>query len=341
MKKLLLLVLFWILGTYIASATHLRAGEITYKLINSLTYEVTLTTYTDISMGNADDMGANLDFGDGTNSDATRSNGPGNMGEIFNNTTYKKNIYVFNHSYATAGKYTISFTKENRNAGVLNMDQSVQTPFYVETFLIINPFIDFNSSPRLMQPPIDFGGLNKLFVHNPGADDPDGDSLSYELVACRKGVGIEVDNYRFPTPNNGFATQSFTIDSIRGDVIWRNPNTIGLFNIAILITEWRYLPAQNRYIKIGSVVRDMQIEIKDTRNNPPVLQLPNDTCVLAGTFLNTVITATDADSDEITMTATSRIFSLPSPNTGVFNQPSQGIGFVTEPFSWATSCNQV
>ncbi len=41
-----LIVLFLILSYTGAYATHNRAGEITYKQISELTYEVTITTFT-------------------------------------------------------------------------------------------------------------------------------------------------------------------------------------------------------------------------------------------------------------------------------------------------------
>ena len=47
-------------------------------------------------------------------------------------------------------------------------------------------------------PPIDNGIVGIRYIHNPGAFDPDGDSLSYELVIPLQDDFNEVTNYRFP-----------------------------------------------------------------------------------------------------------------------------------------------
>ena len=68
------------------------------------------------------------------------------------------------------------------------------------------------------------------------------------------------------------------------------------------IQEWR------SGIKIGIVVRDMQIEVYETDNNPPVTSPLPDLCVEAGESVSLDITATDADLDSVTLIATSGIF---------------------------------
>mgnify|MGYP007000275342 CR=1 len=69
------------------------------------------------------------------------------------------------------------------------------------------------------------------YIHNPGAFDPDGDSLSYELVIPLQDELNEVTNYRYPNSQefyiNGFnegregglGPPLFTLDSITGDLI--------------------------------------------------------------------------------------------------------------------------
>ena len=69
----------------------------------------------------------------------------------------------------------------NRNGSVINIPNSINQPFYIETVLVINPFIGVNSSPKLLNTPIDNGCVGYPFYHNPGAYDEDGDSIAYEL----------------------------------------------------------------------------------------------------------------------------------------------------------------
>ena len=93
----------------------------------------------------------------------------------------EKNTFVIEHTYQGPGVYTIRFQEFNRNDRTLNMDNSVDTPFYVETQITIDPFIGVNNSPVLTIPPVDNGAINSRYIHNPGAYDPDGDSLAYEM----------------------------------------------------------------------------------------------------------------------------------------------------------------
>lgn len=334
------LLLFCIfLYIFPAHATHNRAGEITYKQISALTYEFTLITFTDISNGNnVDRPSAVLNFGDGTSNEQPR---------IKKDTLkpdapfIQRNKYVFIHTFPGYATYTISYQDPNRNNNVNNMINSINTPFYIETQLVINPFIGFNNSPTLLLEPVDFGGLNKLFVHNPNAYDEDGDSLSFKLIPCKQDVGLEVYGYQFPTPQNGYASVRFDIDEKTGQVVWENPTRLGLYNIAIMIEEWRYVQSSGHYEKIGYIVRDMQIEIVNTDNIPPVINPINDICVLAGTTLSQTISATDANNHVIKLTATGGPFNFSAPNNPIFPQPTSGTGNVSQVFNWTPSCNAV
>ena len=61
----------------------------------------------------------------------------------------------------------------------------IQVQTYVETVLTMNSGLGLNQSPILSVPPIDQGCLGRIFTHNPGAYDPDGDSLRYEIRAAQ------------------------------------------------------------------------------------------------------------------------------------------------------------
>ena len=81
-------------------------------------------------------------------------------------------------------------------------------------------------------------------------------------------------------------------------VIWNTPVDTGIYNIAIEIEEWRF------GVKIGSIARDMQIDVFSTDNHPPVIMPLRDFCVEAGNLLEYDILATDQDSNRITQSAT-------------------------------------
>lgn len=335
MRRLLLISLFMLFYSF-SFATHNRAGEITYKQLSALQYEFTLTTFTDVSnAGNADRPTATLFFGDGTQDERPR------VEKDLVGPSIQRNRYRFIHTFPGYSTYVISYQDPNRNNNVQNMLNSINTPFYVETELVINPFIGFNNSPILLLEPIDFGGLNKLFVHNPNAFDVDGDSLSFKLVPCKQDVGEDVFGFKIPNVANGFASINFDINPTTGQLIWENPIRLGLYNIAIMVEEWRYIAKNKKYTRIGYIVRDMQIEILNTDNNPPIIAPVKDTCILAGSSFNLQIASSDIDNDRITLSATGGPFELGSPDTVIFPQNSVGVGNVVQDFYWKTSCNSV
>lgn len=351
MKKQLLTYLL-LLVSFGIFATHNRAGEITYRYLGVNKYEVIITTYTKDSAP-ADRCFLDINWGDGTSSTLPRINGQTNSsacpgGErigVYIGNDVRKNVYRGVHQYSASGFYELSFEDMNRNAGVANIPQSVNKPFFVSTILGIAPGIGANSSPVLTNPPIDDGCLNRRFEHNPGAVDPDGDSLSYSLVLCREAGGATI-----PTTYDPNIVQApIKIDSVKGDLIWDTPQQIGQYNFAIEITEWRK-DGNGRYDMIGSVVRDLQVNINNCNNRPPVIDPVGPFCVEAGQTLNFNVTATDPDSgpalpprsgtayDAITLTAFGAPYEVVFPADSLYEVDTQT---VTGTFNWNTDCEHV
>jgi len=320
LRKCFLFLLF-LSSTTFALATHQRAGEISYRYLSGLTYEFTVTTYT-FTPSLADRPQIDIYWGDGSSStvDRTSKTNLGNDISI--------NIYVTQHTFPAVGSYSITFEDPNRNAGIVNIPNSVNIPFFIETILIINPFLGSNSSPVLLNPPIDDGCLNITYYHNPGAYDPDGDSLAYSLITCRGYNGENIPGYSLPA-----ASTSISIDPNTGDLVWDAPILVGEYNIAILIKEYR------NGVMIGSLVRDMQIAIVACENVPPVITTIEDTCILAGTNLTFTVSATDINSSHVSLSATGAPFEiLNSPAT--FPEVS-GAPPISSQFEWITNCNHV
>lgn len=318
-------------------ATHNRAGEITCRWIGGTVYEITVITYTKESSTSADRDFLEIEYHDGSLTDSIyRVNGPyvggGYNGESIGNDV-KKNIYRKNHAFPGSGaNYLISIEDPNRNEGVINMDNSIEQPFYIETVLINNSFLGgYNNSPILQNPPIDDACVCKPFVHNPGAYDPDGDSLAYKLIDCRGQGGITVPGYFIPS--------GIAIDAYTGDLYWPCPGSKqGEYNFAILIEEWKRVGS--KVFLVGSVVRDMQITVKaGCTNNPPVIANINDTCVIAGTQLKFNVKATDQDTDDrIFLSSTGEPYLVSNAaqfDTVIENNP------VESQFVWNTQCSNV
>jgi len=313
MRKIFTVVLLLLFAAKL-SATHNRAGEITYVQKSDLTYEITITTFT-YTLSYADRPQLTVEWGDNSSSIANRNS------ILFLPNYYKRNIYTITHTYPGPGVYRIVVQDPNRNADVLNIPNSVNVVFSISTTLIVNPAVGRNSTPVLLNPPYDKAARGYIFIHNPGAYDPDGDSLSYELTICTREDGKPIENYSFPP-----ATHSFSINAVSGDLIWDTPRDTGKYNVAMLINEWRFGK------KIGVVERDMQIEVYDTKNKPPVNGPLKNLCVQVGDVADFTVTATDPDNDPIGLRATSGIFSLVCP--AQFTKVDSVPGHASSLFHW-------
>lgn len=335
MKKCLifLFVFIWFAGPL--QATHQRAGEISFKYISGLTYEITIVTYS-YAPSPADRFELEINWGDNTSTTLQRTNGPigpqGHIGDIVG-PDIKKNLYVGIHTFTGAATYKITLEDPNRNYGIVNIPNSVEVPLFIETELIINPFIGPNSSPQLLLPPIDLGCVNQPFLHNPGAFDPDGDSLSFRLTTCRGAGGDYIPGFQLPNQVGTNIGSSFNMNPLTGEILWANPKMQGEYNIAFLIEEWR------NGLKIGYITRDMQITIVSCDNTAPVLAPINDTCVEAGDTIQFRVSATDADNNYIKLTAAGAPFEIANP--AEFISPADSIGHNSGIFRWETVCSHV
>lgn len=316
-----LLILLLLICQFSLFATHQRAGEISYTHVSGLTYRFTIVTYT-YTQSAADREQLEFSWGDGTTSIVQRTSKVNMLNDISRNT------YVTEHTYPTTGVYSVTLEDPNRNAGIVNIPNSVNVPFFLETIVVINPFLGANSSPQLLNPPIDDGCVNVPYYHNPSAYDPDGDSLSYSLIACRGYEGEYIPGYSLPA-----ASQSISIDPRTGDLIWDSPVQQGEYNVAILIQEWRH------GVMIGSMVRDMQITISACDNEPPTIATITDTCVTAGETLTFTVVADDPNSTSVALTATGGVLNI--ANSHATFSSSAGPPPQSGRFIWTTNCGHV
>jgi gliding motility-associated-like protein len=303
-------------------ATHNRAGEITLTQVGDYTYEIIIATFT-YTLSAADRSELEVQWGDNTTSVAPR------FYKVTLPNFYYHNKYKAFHTFPGPGTYTIVVQDPNRNFGVQNIPNSVNVIFSIKTTITINPEIGTNSTPVLLNPPIDKAAIGHIFIHNPAAYDPDGDSLSYELTTCTGENGQPIAGYVLPR-----ASESLFVDSISGDLTWNTPVDTGIYNIAIKIIEWR-----NR-VRIGYINRDMQIQVYRTDNNPPENMPLRDFCVEAGSMIQYDIISLDRDSDQIDQTANGGPFEQEiSPAT--FKSITSGRGYSVSRFSWNTRCDHV
>ncbi len=305
-------------------ATHNRAGEITLKQIDELTYEITITTFT-YTLSQADRNQLEVQWGDNSFSIAPR------ISITKLPYYYQKNVYITQHTFPGPGVYEIVVQDPNRNEGVKNIPNSVNVVFSIKTTILINPNIGNNSSPILLNPPIDRAAYGQIFIHNPAAYDPDGDSISYKLAVCTETDGRPIEGYTLPPSSDTLYVNPYT-----GDLTWITPSDTGIYNIAIDVEEWR------SGVKIGNIVRDMQIEVYNTTNHAPVQTDPGNYCIPAGTVLVFDVIATDEDNDSIKQSATGGPFVVEKNRaTYVVYESESRLGYSRARFEWRTDCSHV
>lgn len=311
------------LCSIVAQATHNRAGEITYQHVAGYTYRITLTTYTYTpSAANEDRNTLTISWGDNMMSDLPRT------AIVQLPDEYQKNTYFGQHSFPGPGTYTIVMEDKNRNEGIDNITESVYVPFTIKTQISINALVGANSAPLLLNPPIDKAAVGQRFIHNPTAYDPDGDSLSYYLTVCAGSGGRPIEGYTYPA-----ASTELYVDAVTGDLVWDAPMAKGKYNVAMVITEYR------KGVQISAIVRDIQIEVEESDNQPPQIDPIASQCVFAGDTVRFNVRAVDPDGGQLSLTAVGGPLSLAhSPALFV---PVDGSGSVTSAFTWNTLCEHI
>ncbi|MBC8155249.1 MAG: gliding motility-associated C-terminal domain-containing protein, partial [Bacteroidetes bacterium] len=208
---LAVVLLLGLLYPTISQATHVRAGVITTRRIPSatsqLTYEITLTAYYDEVGGRiAAQQTPTVEFcfGDGVRATVARQLPV----QLINGGTSSINIYRTIHTYPAPEAYKISARIQNRNDNTRNINggNSINVPFYVASTILVNAELGPNSTPVLLNAPLDSGRVGQRFCYNPAAFDADGDSLAYrsaDVVPAQSSDSnpcqqLNVPGYRYP-----------------------------------------------------------------------------------------------------------------------------------------------
>ena len=345
------------------NASHIRAGEVIARRISNLTfeYEFTFIGYRDTDTG-IDFGGGDFDFGDGT-----VISGDFDVLETQITANIVRAEFTLVHTYQAPNSYIVSYSEDNRNGGISNMENSLNTPFYTETLIIIDPFFGVNNTPVLTVPPIDEGIPGARFIHNAGAFDIDGDSLAYYLVIPKMEKNSEVVLYRplnhpefyanFGQGSEELTPPTLDLDAAYGDLIWDAPGDIfnlessdcpngvsecAEYNVAFRIEEWRQIGG--KWYRLGYVTRDMQIIVYEGDNEKPELEIPDPICVTAGDQVLQAIVGRDPDGHQVKIEAFGGPFEINSPAT--YESPnSLPATFQDTPgklnFEWNTFCGHI
>ncbi len=329
-----ILILICGLWSSAAMATHNRAGEITYEQISDLTIRMTVTTYTKTSSSTADRDSLEIFWGDGTSQFVQRSS------EVPLPNDVKVNKYIQTHTYPGRSTYTIFFEDPNRVSNILNVNppNSVEVPFFLyTTFTFLDPqFQGTNSSAILLQAPLDVACVGQRFTHNPNAYDVDGDSLAYSIVTPLESEGIPINPYFLPSEIAPGADNIISMNSITGEFVWQAPKLPGEYNIAIRIDEYR------NGLLLNSIIRDMQILVRECDSTPPIIDVIDEICVVAGDSIDIPVRIDDMEMDQrVALSASGGPF-VQDTSAAVLLVPD---GFLQIPFTarfrWNTTCEHI
>jgi hypothetical protein len=249
MSKTLSVLIFFLLPIAV-QATHLRGGQIRVVSADGLklTIELRLLTNT----GSETLAGEGLfNFGDGsTITTETKANvivkDQSNVGLV---------VYTFVHNYAGPGTFLLSYKEPNLAGGILNMTNSAETRFYIETYVVVDPLMgNVFISPNFPTNPIFTFPLGQEYSFSTAAIDDDKSNefyYKYSLVTNPEEIkGYEIPGDLAVNPDNGIITW---------DTRFHGQYVAGLFWIEVKVKKY-----SKSGVYYGYVIRALQLVVEDS-----------------------------------------------------------------------------
>ncbi len=351
-----------------AEATHAAGGEITYEWVSDSTYRFYFKFYRDCS-GIAEPTSASLCYfnscgshrGSITLSKVTQlPNGTPNGSEVSpgcadyptrctgsgsNLPGYREWWYSGTMTLPARCDYwtfyvSISDRNLNTNIGTGNL--------YIEATLN-NLDVQNNSSPYFSVKPVPYVCVNSPYTFNNGAVDPNGDSLVFEFIrprtaatACAATYSATDIAYRstaFSLAEPFSTNNTFIFSNTTGEMTF-TPALQSTNTVSVRVSDYR------NGVKIGSVMRDVQIQVRAC-SNPPTSLVPISTSVTGGQLVGGQINGAAnqplrfcynivSDSpNRILIVTDNHMVSAPG---SIVDYTGQGTDFVTGCFSWVPGC---
>ncbi len=329
-STLLCIFLFLSLGIIRMKASHLRAADIVLERVSGTTYNIIITLFSDGASSvevSKEFLYEEMSINGASFEDLGIENTPtitditieGNAEDVIGTR------FTYQYTFQVGLEYIISYQGFARNGDIENINEgaSASSYLYVDTKIDV-PANNPGNTPRFINDPLFFAQTGQIFTYNPGAYDPDGDSLAFDLVTPRGLNGEEISGYEF--------LDGLTIDEITGTIVWDLPLEVGEYNIAYRAKEYR------NGILNGYVTRDVQLIVSDGNNEPPLLVVPNDTCVVAGETLSAFIYARDTvlnANQSLTISTNGTDAAL---NASITLEAGSRVDSVSYLFEWTPTC---
>lgn len=165
----------------------------------------------------------------------------GNLSSCNNTGTiypgYITRIYTDTVTLNSCSDWKISWTNCCRNASIINLYSSSSQGVYIEAFL--DNSIDLNSSPKIVNPPVNFAVSNQFNTIPLQTVDAENDSIVFEWYVPKSSptanCGYAI-SYSLTNPTSG-TTQPY-IDAV-SQQLHLNPNMQGKFALALRVKDYR------------------------------------------------------------------------------------------------------
>ena len=366
-KKLLSIIIVFslILSSNISFASHIAGADLTYTCLGGNTYLIHFAFYRDCS-GISEPSSVSINFKSvscGQNFNATLYKISGTGGEVTpacpsqpttcsGGSIYglREWIYEAQVTLPPCSDWVMSYSLCCRNPPINTISGPSNASIWISANLN-NLDAPCNSSPSFSNPPVTIICQGQTFCFNHGAIDPDGDSLVYSLVTPYdngpSGSPVYVSyigglNATQPLPSN----PPVTIDHNTGDICM-TPTQNVITVMAVLVEEWRTINGVP--VKIGSVYRDIQVNVITCTNTLPVLgglnpqstqYNPNDTVYQTALCLGNTISFGIYPYDPNSNQNLNLSWNNGIP-TGTFNVTNNNTPNAYGYFSWTPSQNDV
>jgi hypothetical protein len=301
-----LLLLCLLLGATGARATHIVGGEMDLQYLRGNTYQLTLNLYFDAAKGSPGALDNELTasiFDKATNRRMVNvvlpllsttfvdyTNPVCTVGSLSTKAlVYRSTLELPPGTYNGTQGYYAAVERCCRNISISNIvapADAAQT-FYLEFPAVVRNGQEFrDSTPRVFPPLADYACLGELFTYDFAGQDPDGDSLAYDMVTPLNGHSTPVE----PKPTAALSapyteliwgagrsrasqipgTPVLGIGARTGRLTVR-PAATGLFVFGVRCQEFR------KGVKIGETRRDFQLLVLTCPKNaaPSLALLPS------------------------------------------------------------------
>lgn len=219
-------------------------------------------------------------------------------------------IFTLNHSFGGPGIYNISVRYFNRNLDIVNMDNSIHTPLYIEMMINIDPFLGCNQTPKLENIP----AINKMgstYFHDFSFIDEENDSVSFHFTTPLQMANTHVVNYWRPNEKDEMQIRKISkisIDAFNGSLLWNLKAIDGRYSVAFKVNEWRKVDGD--YYQISSSTLDYSINLQKTNNMYPDIMGLKDTVIIVGNNYSNTVTISDPEGDSVRVNLYGDFFKL-------------------------------